>query len=115
MGMDILGHTEVISNVKRRVKVEESGVVRIRQIKTTLSIGATAGVDREWDKASGGCIDSTEEPLLSSSEEKHWEDDTAGAIPYSDSSHEQKRAGSADGGIAGPLDEAEECLTVDRS
>ena len=58
--MDRVGHTEVIPNVNRRVKVEESGVVRIRQIKTTLSIGASAGVDREWDKASGGCIDSTD-------------------------------------------------------
>ena len=56
-----------------------------------------------------------EEPPLSSSEQKHREDDKTGAIPYSDGSHEQKRAGSADGGVAGPLDEAEERLTVDRS
>ena len=56
-----------------------------------------------------------EEPPLSSSEQKHREDDNTGAIPYSDRSHEQSRAGSADGSIAGPLDEAEECLTVDRS
>ena len=60
MSMDRVGHTEVIPNMKRRVKVEESGVVHIRQIKTTLSIGASAGVDREWYKASGGCIDSTD-------------------------------------------------------
>ena len=56
-----------------------------------------------------------EEPPLSSSEQKHREDDKTGAIPYSDGSHEQKRAGSADGGIAGPLDETKECLAVDRS
>ena len=52
----------MIPNVKRRVKGGESGVVRIHQIKTRLGIGAGAGasVDREWDKAGGGCIDSTE-------------------------------------------------------
>lgn len=94
-------------------KMCESGAVRDK-----ARIGSGAGVDRQWGRARvRGDVPLTviKESPLCSREEKHWDDDETGAIPYGDGSDEQKRAGSADGSVSGPLDEAEEGLTVDRS
>lgn len=93
------------------------------QIKQNMQIvfGVVTGIGCEWyermvhvqkEDFSPTVI---EESPLSSRKQEHWSNDIRGAVPYGNGSDEQKRGGGANGGIASPLDEDEEGLTVDRS